>query len=118
MPKEFITKAVKLQGKIIGIECHKLPVEESQHFAIRLNVEHIPVVSLWRKQPKETSLLKVELIGVRPTLEGVNKWIKPTIESNSIIWFRLYGVDNEENLLYASIIVKRVNKTLLLISQI
>lgn len=107
---------MKLQGKIKGIESHQLPAPESEHFSVRLNVEHIPVASVnpWKKQPKESDspVLNIELIGVRPTLEGINKWIKPILESNAVIWFKLYGVDNKQNLLYASVIVKRVNQSL------
>lgn len=113
MPKEFVTKAIKLQGKVNGIECLQLPVsEDGLHFAVRLNIEHIPIAHLrtW-KQHKNLALsstLKIELVGVRPTAEGLEKWIKPSLESQSFVWFRLYGVDSDASLLYASIILNRV----------
>ena len=80
MPREFISKAVKLQGKVIGIEQLQLPVSaEGLHFAVRLNIKHIPVarVTLRKKQEKLESYpaLLVELVGVRPTSEGLDRWI-------------------------------------------
>ena len=113
MPREFISKAVKLQGKVIGIKQLQLPVSaEGLHFAVRLNIEHIPVahLTLRKKQEKLASspTLLVELVGVRPTSEGLDKWIKPSLESSPTVWFRLYGIDSDSNLLYASIILQRV----------
>lgn len=99
-----------------GIEFHhQLTVQHQQgqqpHYAVRLHIEHIPIVSLWtRKQDKvlekPTSLLKIELAGVNlTTLAGANEWI---LESNPVIWFRLYGVNSDTNLFYASVLLNRV----------
>jgi hypothetical protein len=123
VPREFVRKAVKLQGQVKRIEfIHQLPVGNQQgqqtHYSVRLHIEHIPIVSLYRptRKPeklleKSTSLLKVELVGVNlTTLDGANKWIKLSLESNPIIWFRLYGVNSVTNLFYASVLLKKVKK--------
>lgn len=100
---------------------HQYPVkqEHQPHYAVRFHVEHIPIVSLrTQKQDKilekPTSLLKIELAGVNlRTLDGANKWIQLPLESNPIIWFRLYGINSEANLFYASVFLKWVKRCLL-----
>ncbi|XP_046651969.1 protein C3orf33 homolog isoform X3 [Daphnia pulicaria] len=118
VPREFVTRAVKLQGKVKGIEF--LPVVHQQEqqplYAVRLHIEHIPIVNLWTR-PKQadklleksaSSLLKIELVGVNlTTLDGANRWIKSPLESNPVIWFRLYGVNSNTNLFYASVLLHR-----------
>ena len=106
---------MKLQGRIDGIELVHLPDHNkiSSSFSIvRVNIEHVPVVKLWRRRlianHHHPPLLKIELLGVQPNVEGVNQQIRPLIQSNPRVWFQLYGVNEEENLLFASIFVKRV----------
>ena len=64
---------------MIGIKQLQLPVSAGLHFAVRLNIKHIPVahVTLRKKQEKLESYpaLLVELVGVRPTSEGLDRWI-------------------------------------------
>jgi hypothetical protein len=112
---------VKLQGKVKGIEFPPVKHQQEQQplYAVRLHIEHIPIVNLWT-QPKQSdklleksasSLLKIELVGVNlTTLDGANRWIKSPLESNPVIWFRLYGVNSNTNLFYASVLLHRVNK--------
>ncbi|EFX79406.1 hypothetical protein DAPPUDRAFT_245030 [Daphnia pulex] len=118
VPREFVTRAVKLQGKVKGIEFPPVKHQQEQQplYAVRLHVEHIPIVNLWTR-PKQSdklleksasSLLKIELVGVNlTTLDGANKWINSPLESNPAIWFRLYGVDSNTNLFYASVLLHR-----------
>lgn len=115
IPKEFITKAVKLQGKVIGIQPLNKSSVEDTNCIIHLNVKHIPIISLGLFKIKANFLqevstsLKVELLAVRPTVEAGNLLIQQTLKSNPLIWFRLYGVDYEKNLLYASVMLRKVN---------
>ncbi|XP_057374600.1 protein C3orf33 homolog [Daphnia carinata] len=116
VPREFIRKAVKLQGKVNGIEYCQLPLQQVEghqpNYALRFNVEHIPIARLlpWkdRKALEKSFLLDIELVGVHlTTLEGVDNLIKIPVESNPTIWFRLYGLNCETNHIYASIFLKR-----------
>ena len=105
VPQEFISKSVKLQGKVIQIESLQL-LEDPTHIALHFQVEHIPIISLplSRKAPQT---LKIELAGVRPTLEGV-KHTKLLLESNHLVWFKPYGVSCDKSVLYSSILFNRV----------
>ncbi|KAK4023660.1 hypothetical protein OUZ56_009059 [Daphnia magna] len=86
VPREFIRKAVKLQGKVNGIEYYQLPLQQVEgchpNYALRFNIEHIPIARLlpWRnkKVVEKSFLLNIELVGVHlTTLEGVdNTWWK------------------------------------------
>uniref|UniRef100_A0A0P4XIX1 T-cell immunomodulatory protein n=1 Tax=Daphnia magna TaxID=35525 RepID=A0A0P4XIX1_9CRUS len=116
VPREFIRKAVKLQGKVNGIEYYQLPLQQVEgchpNYALRFNIEHIPIAKLlpWRKKKvvEKSFLLNIELVGVHlTTLEGVDNVIKLPLESNPTIWFRLYGLNCETDHMYASIFLKR-----------
>lgn len=107
VPQEFITKSVRLHGEITGIEVKQLPTD-SMYCSVGFQVEHTPVISLRLFQRiNKLHHLKVELAGVQPTREGVN-WMTHQLESNSTIWLKLYGINEERTVLHSSVLFKRV----------
>lgn len=125
IPEEFITKGAKLQGKIIGIELieplcpKKQKLQQSKNFkVVRFKIVHIPILNpqifKWRANrleiqslnSHEVESLKVEMVGVLSTNHGI-ECLKQFIR-DSCVWFKLYGLDKEKNILHGSIITKMV----------
>lgn len=107
---------MKLQGKVKAIEYCQLPLQHGEgshpNYALRLNIEHIPIARLAKEKKllEKSFFLNIEVVGIHlTTLEGVDTLIKLPLESSPMIWFRLYGLNYETDLIYASIILKRVN---------
>lgn len=110
MPKDFITNCYRLQGKVLSLHPVPLTGAYKPYHVLQFQIEHIPICSIFSRK---SSTLTVELAGVWPTADGINV-IKNAVH-NKAVWFKMYGHNENADVIYSSIQTKWVFRLLFLL---
>lgn len=72
---------------------------------IRISVEHTPILNARRYLKQSPAPLHIELACIWCTSKGLEQ-LQELIKDQDI-WFQIYGIQQDDNLLYSSILLKK-----------
>ncbi len=113
IPTEFISKGVCLQGRVTNVQLESpkisslMMINGGQAYSpIRISVEHTPILNARRYLKQSPAPLHIELACIWCTSKGLEQ-LQELIKDQDI-WFQIYGIQQDDNLLYSSILLKKV----------